>query len=69
MPNEKGTRTDNPHDYRRMRLIVIAVLLALVSIGIVANLYTGEERFGSVYLLALLTAICGLLGLNRIKLG
>ena len=67
MPNEKAPRTTDTQDTRRMRVIAIGVLLLLVSVGVATNLYTGQERFGSIFLVALLTAICGLLGFSRIR--
>lgn len=60
-------RSPNPRDEQRVRWGFAAVLLALLGVGVVVNLYTGQERFNSIFLTAFLIAMCGLLG-KQIKL-
>jgi len=62
MPHDP--RPTNPLDYRRARVLTILVLLALVSFGTCANIVSGRELFSSVFLVALLTGICALLGVS-----
>jgi hypothetical protein len=60
---------DNPRDYRRARIIVAFALAALFPIALVADSITGIDGLDIYKSVAILTAICALLGINRVRLG
>ncbi len=63
------TARQNSKDISRARNAAAAVLFGLVAVGVCVNLATGQERFSIAFCIAILTAGCGLLGLNRLRLG
>jgi hypothetical protein len=59
-----GKPFPNPDDYLVARLIAAGVLVAVFVLGVLVNLYSGQERFSLYFSVADLLAVGGLLGLN-----